>query len=198
LPFAAAVGPGQAGGEQRPGDVGTARRDIGENAAGMGVTSRSVNMWACGDRSVPGPVISYLRLFEIVPQAFRDAELALIKEEEPMLKEGMYGIQFASGTDWGAGTLVFENGNIYGVDVAGAKYDGTYEYNKETELIDSKIKVTFPPNVQPVTGLPPQPYEWSFDVEVSFPRGTEKTRMEISTPIGPIDIFVQYMRPIPE
>ncbi len=164
----------------------------------LGVTPRSVNMWVSGDRSVPGPVNSYLRLYEAVPALYKDAEMASVRKEQPVLREGIYGIKFSSDSDWGAGMLILENGTVYGVDIMGAKFDGEYEFNRETNLIDSKIKVTMPPNVQTVTGLPPQPFEWSFDVELSFPRETDKSQLQVSTPIGPINVLVEYMRSLPD
>ena len=176
------------------------RLDLSQAVASklLEVTPRSVNMWATGSRSVPGPVESYFRLFETMPQTFRDAELARISKEEPMFKEGIYGIQFAGRSDWGYGTLVLENGLICGVDVAGLKYDGTYEYNKTSEMIESEIKISVPPGAEIVTGMPAQPYEWAFTVNVAFPRETDQTTISVDVPGGQVNVDIRYMRELTE
>ncbi len=162
------------------------------------VTPRSVNLWATGQRAVPGPVAAYLRIFEMVPQPFRDAELARIRKEEPMLKEGMYEIAFSGTNDSGMGALILENGRVYGADLAGGKYDGDYEYNRLTGMIESKIKVTIPPGVGTVQGIPPQPFEFAFNVEAKFPRGTEDTIIQVKTDAGPVNVRIRFLRALPE
>ena len=50
------------------------------------------------------------------------------------------------------------------------QYDGEYVFNETTNLVDVKVKVTFPPNVKAVFGIS-NPYEWSFFVTTSFNPG---------------------------
>ena len=162
------------------------------------VTPRSVNMWATGQRAIPGPVAAYIRIFEMIQQPFRDAELARIRKEEPMLKEGMYGIDFSGTHDSGMGTLILENGRVYGADVAGGRYDGDYEYNRSTGMIESNLKVTIPPGVGTVQGIPPQPFEFAFNVKAQFPRGTENSIITVKTDAGTVKVRIRFLRALPD
>lgn len=163
----------------------------------LGVTPRSVNLWATGQREIPGPVTAYIRLFQAIPQTFRDLELSLVKEDKKMLKEGMYNLTFEGFEGEGGGTLIFEGGRVYGCDTGGGRYDGQYQFNSQTQNIDSEIKVTIPPNVETVTGFV-QPFEWAFDIKFSFPRGNMDTPLKLNTVIGPVNAHIEYMRELPE
>lgn len=114
-----------------------------------------------------------------------------------MMREGMYLLKFAGTRDWGAGVLILDNGLVYGADVGGASYDGTYKYDTQIAKIRTKIKVRIPPGVATVQGTS-FPYEVAFDVEVTFPRETEKAQFQINTPIGPVTVEIQFLRRIPE
>lgn len=43
-------------------------------------TTRGVQMWAKGDRAVPGPVAAFLRVFEMLPAAKRASVLRQSRE----------------------------------------------------------------------------------------------------------------------
>ncbi len=115
-----------------------------------------------------------------------------------MLKEGMYGIAFTGTHDSGKGTLILENGIVFGADEAGGRYDGNYAYNRVTGMIESKIKVTIPPGVETVQGIPPQPFEFAFNVEAQFPRGTDETIIQVKTDAGPVNVRIRFLRALPE
>jgi len=115
-----------------------------------------------------------------------------------MVKEGMYGIIFTGIEDSGMGMLVLENGRIYGADAAGGKFDGEYEFNRETGMIESRIKVTIPPGVRTVQGIPPQQFEYSYNVEAEFPRDIDDYTTQLKTDAGPVNVRIIYLRPLPE
>ena len=52
-------------------DFKTALQDLGLSQADfarlVGVTSRAVALWTAGERSIPGPIESYLRLLQSAP-----------------------------------------------------------------------------------------------------------------------------------
>ena len=54
------------------------------------------------------------------------------------MKEAFYSITYAGATgSWGFGMIVLDTGVIIGADVAGGRYDGSYQFNKQTNMIDA-------------------------------------------------------------
>ncbi|MDQ0473775.1 helix-turn-helix domain-containing protein [Labrys wisconsinensis] len=164
----------------------------------LGVTSRAVNLWMVGDRAIPGPAEAYLRLLGALPPNLRQAELARLRERKPPMREGMYGIEFQSGSGAGIGVLVLENGRAYGVDAGGVKYDGGYVYDDKTGFAELSLKLTFAPNTPAVFGIR-HPYEWAIDVSTRLDPRQERGRLRLATPIGPtVDVQYRYLRSLPD
>jgi hypothetical protein len=113
------------------------------------------------------------------------------------MKNGMYGIAFQATQDHGEGVLTFEDGIVYGVDVAGVKYDGDYIVDETTGLALVRLKVTYPPNVTSVFGVE-NPYEWSIDVQATIDPRKDVGEAIIRTSIGqPLKAQYRYMRSLP-
>jgi hypothetical protein len=164
----------------------------------VGVTSRAVSLWMAGERAVPGPVEAYARLLWELPVGQRQAELARLQQRRTSMRDGMYFVQFQSTSGAGFGTLILENGRVYGADPLHGRYDGEYEYNEVTGLADLRLKVTFPPGVRAVFGVS-HPYEWSIDVATTLDPRNESGVLMLATPVGPqIQASYQYLRPLPD
>ncbi|MEN5081827.1 hypothetical protein ABE438_05025 [Bosea sp. TWI1241] len=166
----------------------------------LDVTARGVNLWAMGERSVPGPVAAYLRLLSSLPINLRQVELARANEGMITMRNGMYGIEFAVGVrpeEGGFGLLTFEDGMIYGVDVAGVRYDGSYSINAAGQA-EVALKITYPPNVRAVFGVS-NPYEWSIDATAILDPKAEGGSVTVKTSLGKtIPAKYQFMRPLPQ
>ena len=63
----------------------------------------------------------------------------------------------------GQGCLIFDSGIIYGIDEGEGKYDGTYQYNDTTCLVDVMIKISMPAGTTSVLGIE-NPYDWSMNI----------------------------------
>lgn len=114
------------------------------------------------------------------------------------MKEGFYSLIYTgSGGDFGMAVLVFDTSQVVGADVAGGRYDGTYEYNSRTDQIDARVTATIPAGIPLVTGIPAQTQEWSFPINASFPRETTNTPIQIDTPYGPVNVAVKFLRGFP-
>jgi transcriptional regulator with XRE-family HTH domain len=166
----------------------------------VGVTPRTVNMWLQGDREIPGPIEAYVRLFELVPISALADEIAKARGKDLVMKEGMYQIQFHADNDpgkWGVGSLIFESGRIYGADAGGAKYDGEYETSPNPELVDVKIRVTFPANGMSIFGIA-NPYEWSLGIRTQLDRRKDSGIVQVQTDVGPAFANYLFVRSIPE
>ena len=113
------------------------------------------------------------------------------------MKEGMYTVSYAdgAGTDSGWAVLVFDSGIIWGIDVVGATYDGTYAYDKRTDKIRAKFKGVFPEGSKLVTGIEAPP-EIDFDVEL--PRELDQpTQITLRIPGGHLYGILRKMRNAP-
>ncbi len=111
------------------------------------------------------------------------------------MKEGFYSIAFTGQTgDSGFGIFALDTSNVIGADVTGARYDGTYAYNQQTELIDADITLTVPPGVPLVQGVPARPEEWSFNFTASFPSEAKETPVGVDTPYGPVNTIIRFLR----
>jgi hypothetical protein len=164
----------------------------------VGVTSRAVTLWMTDERTIPGPVEAYLRVFMLLPANLRQIELNRLKQKGTAMRDGMYGISFQGRDSAGMGVLVFENGRVYGSDVAGVRYDGGYIYHEAAKAADVRVKVTFPPNVESVFGVK-NPYEWSFDVTTALNPHANSGPLALKTSLGqPINAQFVYLRPLPE
>ncbi len=114
------------------------------------------------------------------------------------MREGFYGISYAGTEDYGFGIIVLDTNMVVGVDVGGVKYDGRYQFNTRTEEIDAFIKLTVPPGVALVQGVPAQDEEYSFEFNASFPRETSETHLRIETRYGPVNVVLKYLRSFPD
>ncbi len=113
------------------------------------------------------------------------------------MKNGMYGITFQSEHDSGSGILTFEEGLVYGVDVAGVKYDGDYVIDEGSGLAIVRLKVTYPANVMSVFGVK-NPYEWSIEVVATIDPKKDAGEADIRTSIGQsLKAQYRYMRSLP-
>jgi hypothetical protein len=110
----------------------------------------------------------------------------------------MFGITFQGQDGQGMGVLIFDNGKVYGTDVAAVRYDGDYLFDEGSGLVEAKIKVTFPPMVRAVQGIV-NPYEWSIFVETKFDPRQDSGALALKTSLGqPLTAQYVFLRSLPE
>jgi hypothetical protein len=161
------------------------------------VTPRAVTMWLSRERSIPGPVEAYTRIFRTLPTGIRQREFSRLREAKATMRDGMYAVQYQSVGGGGYATVVFDGGRIYGADPFGGKYDGYYTYDDSTGMALAQVKVTLPPNVPAVFG-PAYPFEWSVDISGNMDPRLERGHVQFATPMGPsIDAQYQFLRELP-
>ncbi|MCR4378012.1 MAG: TIGR02391 family protein [Rhodospirillales bacterium] len=103
--------------------------------------------------------------------------------------EGIYQIAFAGNADSGTGVIVLADGRVRGEDAAGVQYDGSYEYHSVTDSTAARIRMTVPPGVELVQGVPKQAAEYSFEVNVTLPSNfSSGQRISITTEFGPVNV----------
>ena len=110
------------------------------------------------------------------------------------MKEGFYSINYTGTTGSGFGLITMDTGVIVGVDITGIEYDGTYEYDEGSKMIEAKIAAKVPIGVNLVTGVLP---DRNFDFKISFPRQTTNTSLTIKIPGGTVDAIIKFLRHFP-
>jgi hypothetical protein len=175
-------------------DLGIKQTDL---ALLIGVTPRAISLWVTQARSVPDPVAAYLRLLVSLPKALQEKELARLKNENPGRYEGMYTVTFHGRTGEGLGVFVLTQGAAFGADSGSVQYDGIYQPSAtQPGSIDITLRVSVPPVVALVQGVPPQPIPYSFDLSCSFAaRG--QTPLTVQTPFGHVQAQIDFIRSIP-
>jgi predicted transcriptional regulator len=160
------------------------------------VTQRAVNLWCSGNREIPGPVIAYLTLLQSLPAALQAEEISKIQENS-MKYDGMYEISYSGRSGYGTCVLILMSGQVFGHD-GGVLYDGTYEPDTDDPaLMNLKLQLTVPPGVALVQGVPAQPAEYKFPLNVTVPaRGT--ANLKVVTPYGPVSCSMRFVRRLPE
>ena len=87
------------------------------------------------------------------------------------MQEGMYRIDYEGPTgDRGWGILVFDSGKVWGIDNSNAHYDGDFEFNQETRVIDAKITAKYPKGAELVTGDSVTEDDFEVVFDISLPR----------------------------
>ena len=111
--------------------------------------------------------------------------------------EGFWVVQFAGAADRGFGILVFDRGMVVGANVAGGQYDGTYNYNAETDMLDIDMTVKMPPNVLTVQGVISR-RELVFKAQASIPRDAWDAKPFVAqTDLGPVNATMRKIRDHP-
>src|SRR5262249_25328622 len=127
----------------------------------------------------------------------RQAELARMNVGVKTMKDGMYKIDYVGRSGSGYATLIFEGGRIFGADAARGQYDGHYEANPTTGLVDIKVRVLMPANVQSVIGVI-QPFDWMLDVKASMNPAHDSDNIAVTNNLGaPLSARYEFLRSLP-
>lgn len=160
----------------------------------LDVSPRSVTRWASdGGEEAPGPVRAYLRVMQMAPAGLRGVEVA--RGRGPSFKEGIYQLVFQGIDGFGAGTLVFSKGRVWGADSGGVRYDGDYTVIPEERRIVMHITLSIPEGGHLVTGvdLPPG---YNFEIHESIPFFDREVTTTVTTPFGPVGARLTFLRDI--
>jgi len=168
----------------------------------LGVTTRAVTLWLGEERSIPGPVEAYLRLFTAAPAAVRLAEVQRFNESESRMRDGMYAIQYSSPdighTISGFGFVIFDGGKVFGGDPFGSVYNGEYSYDEVRGVVNVTLKLTFAAGANAVFGVT-NPYEWSIDATATLdPHVDVGTTMLTTSLRQTITAEYRFIRSLPD
>lgn len=113
------------------------------------------------------------------------------------MKDGMYKIQFAGVAGTGTGVLVFDSGRIFGADEDRVQYDGAYEANPATGLVDITMRVHIPAGQRSVIGTM-LPYDWTLEVTANVNPRKETDNLFLLNPHGSsVKGSYEFLRALP-
>ena len=110
------------------------------------------------------------------------------------MREGIYKVDYQGIAGLGFAMLILESGTVTGADVTGGFYDGTYEWNEQTRLLDIAVQVDVSEGTVLVMGNAAPPGGLRFGVRCSFPRDPDNQTINAETDFGPIVVRVQLLR----
>jgi hypothetical protein len=114
-------------------------------------------------------------------------------------KEGFWSIEFEGKHGRNFGVLALDTEIVVGVDSRGGIWNGSYSYDKRTEMIDIDLKVRYRPDVaSSITGkceLQGHVEAFSFRVPNRFDRGLTE---HIESNLGPITFTLKKIRDFPD
>ncbi len=112
--------------------------------------------------------------------------------------EGFYAIYYTGRFGSGFGVLVLKEGIITGADAAGGFYDGEYSTDEGTKNLKGTIKMTVPPGVPLVTGIPAGQQSYTLEFPISAPLDSiEQKLLRVETPTGPVNVNLKKIRDFP-
>jgi hypothetical protein len=112
-----------------------------------------------------------------------------------MTREGFYAVYFGTEGKMGIGMVVLDTGRVVGCDPSGTRYDGTYQYNERTGMLDATVVMKLMPGAVLVTGLPSAVLPSEVTVKASLPRDVNaKLPASIDIPGGKIAIVFHKLR----
>jgi hypothetical protein len=113
--------------------------------------------------------------------------------------DGFFSMAFTGSAGSGFGVIALHNGKVAGSDVAGASYDGSYQEDPDTHVVNFDITMSAPAGLTPVqTGVPlaaPQSIPISMSVSADDLTGDLPTRLR--TPLGPVNVLFRKIRDYP-
>ena len=110
------------------------------------------------------------------------------------MREGIYKIDYQGTTGMGVAVMILESGTVTGADATGGLYDGAYEWNAQTRLLDVTVQLAVPEGTVLVMGNVAPPGGLKFGVRCSFPRDPDNQTVTAETDFGPILVRVQLLR----
>lgn len=167
----------------------------------LGVSPRTVSLWATGEQALPGPVAGYLRLFEQASPETREGEFRRIDERTKTFDEGVYRVTYRGAAkgerETDTAVAVLRNGRILGSDRHGGIFEGSYEFNPADATNNVHLRLTIPPDGMLVTGLSGGPKGATVDITGVFKRAAPITKAIVHVAGAPIEIEMTYVGPLP-
>ena len=110
------------------------------------------------------------------------------------MREGFYRVDYQGIAGLGFAIMVLDTGDVIGADMMGGVYNGTYEWNDQTQLLDVTASGQVPEGVQLVQGVVAPAGGMELEIQCSFPREPDNVVVPAMTNHGPIQVAVRFLR----
>src|SRR4051812_39736095 len=118
-----------------------------------------------------------------------------------MNREGFYSIHYngstAGSSGVGMGMLILDSGIIVGCDMTGGTFDGTYEFNEQTQMVEARMLMRMPPGSFLVTGVSALPHGFPINASLSR-RVRQQEKIFLNIPGGQISVVITKLRDFPD
>ena len=163
----------------------------------LGVSIGAVAQWLSGARNIPGPVEAYFNLLLRLPPSLKEDEIERVTKGHVNM-DGMYLVKFAGTAGFGAATLTFSNGLVFGFDETGGEYDGIYRASNVPGVVDVAVNVKMKAHQYTVAGGISHPFDWTMQVTTRIPLGVKEGDVVVNTNVGqPVNANFKFMRSLP-
>ncbi len=167
----------------------------------LGISPRTVSLWATGEQALPGPAAGYLRLLEKASASTREAEFRRLEDRHRQFDEGIYLVAYRGSShgkqDGDAAVAVLRSGRIVGADRHGGVFRGSYDFDPASSLNTLHLRLEVPPFGVLVNGVSGGNKGLSIDIVGSFKRAAPTTKTTVSVADVPIEIELTYVEPLP-
>lgn len=109
--------------------------------------------------------------------------------------DGIYLVNYTGRQGIGAATITLSKEQVFGADVAGGEYEGTYKI--QNEKIVGNIVMHVPAGVPLVTGAPVSPVPYTVPISFTFPAAMQEKQViqtQIQLPTGPVNANIKKIK----
>jgi hypothetical protein len=166
----------------------------------LGVSPRTVSLWATGEVTLPGPVRAYIRMLQLADPVTRANELARLSAPCAVFEEGLYSVTYKgahvdSSRDSGSAVAMLRAGRIVGSDGGGGKFEGTYQFDRVRHTNHFHVWLRVPSSGKLVTGRG----EAGSVVEIvaEFDRADPVSSAVVDVGGQPLGLTLAYLGPLP-
>jgi hypothetical protein len=111
--------------------------------------------------------------------------------------DGFYRVAFTGSHGGGFGLLVLSNGKLAGADIAGAVYDGAYEFSPPGDSLHLRITLRAPAGITLVQTGVPLSAPTDMPIEAHLPNDLANgSPLLIETPLGKVNVAFLKIRDI--
>jgi hypothetical protein len=154
-----------------------------EFAQWLQVSPGAVTQWLAETRTIPGPVVAFIKLFESLPPSLQTLHLSQVRKGNSEM-EGMYVVEFEGSAGSGGATLTFKDGKVYGFDLGGGIYDGHYHRGSQEGMTNVEVVVKMRAGSPSVIRGIVQPFDWNVIAKASIPTNVVSAQVQVLTNMG--------------
>ena len=112
-----------------------------------------------------------------------------------IMENSVLTINYMGKQGFGSASIIFLNGQIFGTDVIGSEYTGTYK--EDNGKITGEVQLNVPAGATLVTGAPVSADPYTILIPFSMPAGIKEkqvTQIQVTLPSGPVNANIKKVK----